>query len=123
MTYEEILKEFESRFKAKDYIKSQQLDGRNGGIKYIQSIVDCDNDTALKILIEIGEFRKVDHFKTEEDMTHTSSSKPTVQCPYCKSTNTHKITTTSKVVNTALFGLFGTKRNKQWHCDSCGSEW
>ncbi len=49
------------------------------------------------------------------------STKPTVECPYCHSTNTKKITNASKAVNTALFGIFGTKRHKQWHCNQCGS--
>lgn len=50
------------------------------------------------------------------------STKPTVECPYCHSTDTAKISTTSKVVNTALFGIFGTKRHKQWHCNHCNSD-
>lgn len=46
----------------------------------------------------------------------------TVKCQYCNSTNVQKITTTSKVVNTALFGIFGTKRHKQFHCNNCGAD-
>ena len=45
------------------------------------------------------------------------------KCPTCNSTNLKKISTTSKVVNTAVFGLFGTKRFKQFHCNNCGFEW
>ena len=45
------------------------------------------------------------------------------KCPTCSSTNLKKISTTSKVVNTAVFGLFGTKRFKQFHCNNCGYEW
>lgn len=44
------------------------------------------------------------------------------ECPYCHSHNTKKITNTSKVINTALFGIFGTKRHKQWHCNNCKSD-
>lgn len=47
---------------------------------------------------------------------------PLVYCPYCNSVNTSKVSTTSKVVNTALFGIFGTKRHKQWHCNDCNSD-
>ena len=51
-------------------------------------------------------------------------SKPSVECPYCHSTNTKKITLTSKTVHTAMFGIFSIGRNsKQWHCHNCGSEW
>ncbi len=45
-----------------------------------------------------------------------------VHCPYCNSVNTSKISTTSKVINTAIFGFFGTKRHKQWHCNQCNSD-
>lgn len=45
-----------------------------------------------------------------------------VECPYCHSKDTKKITTTSKVVNTAVWGIFGTKRHKQWHCNNCNSD-
>ena len=48
--------------------------------------------------------------------------KPLIYCPYCNSVNTSKISSTSKVINTALFGIFGTKRHKQWHCNSCNSD-
>lgn len=50
-------------------------------------------------------------------------TKPTITCPYCHSTDTKKITVTSKVMHTALFGVFSMGRNsKQWHCDHCNSD-
>lgn len=44
-----------------------------------------------------------------------------VQCPYCHSYDTVKISTTAKAVNTAVFGLVGQKRKYQWHCKNCNS--
>lgn len=49
-------------------------------------------------------------------------TEPTVYCPYCNSLNTEKISTTSKVINTAVWGIFGTKRHKQYHCNNCKSD-
>lgn len=50
-------------------------------------------------------------------------SKPTVECPYCHSNDTKKITNTSKAVHTALFGIFAMgKVSKQWHCNQCNSD-
>lgn len=47
----------------------------------------------------------------------------TVKCPYCNSTNTKKISTTSKVGSVALFGIFAVgKVSKQWHCNNCKSD-
>ena len=46
-----------------------------------------------------------------------------VECPYCHSTNTKKITNTSKAIHTALFGIFSMGRNrKNYHCNKCGSD-
>ena len=45
-----------------------------------------------------------------------------VSCPYCQSKNTRKISTGSKALNTAMFGIFGNKRKYQWHCNQCGSD-
>lgn len=58
----------------------------------------------------------------ERKRKNPSRSCITIECPYCHSTNTSKITSTSKIVNTALFGVFGTKRHKEWHCNRCGSD-
>lgn len=56
-------------------------------------------------------------------MEKVSESSPTIKCPYCNSTNTKKITTTSKAVHTAFFGIFSMGRNaKQWHCNQCESD-
>lgn len=46
-----------------------------------------------------------------------------VSCPYCKSTNTSKITTTSKAIHTMAFGIYSVNRNsKEWHCNNCKSD-
>lgn len=44
-----------------------------------------------------------------------------IKCPFCSSNNVTKITNTEKVVNIALFGIFGQKRKYQWHCNNCKS--
>lgn len=46
-----------------------------------------------------------------------------IQCPYCQSVNTKKITTGSKIARTALFGIFSISRNcKNYHCNNCGAD-
>lgn len=63
---------------------------------------------------------------TQDEYSSTGyhhSNKPVVECPYCHSTDTKKITNTSKAVHTAVFGIFSMSRNsKQWHCNKCGSD-
>lgn len=49
--------------------------------------------------------------------------KSMVECPYCHSTNTKKISNLSKAGSVALFGIFALgKTSKQWHCNSCNSD-
>lgn len=48
--------------------------------------------------------------------------KPTVECPYCHSTNTKKISGTGRWLSTGIFGLASGKIGKQWHCNSCKSD-
>lgn len=48
---------------------------------------------------------------------------PRIQCPTCHSTSVKRISTTAKVTNTAMFGLFGQKRKHQFQCQKCHYEW
>lgn len=50
------------------------------------------------------------------------SSTSSISCPYCHSTNTKKISGTSRWFSTGLFGLASSKIGKQWHCNSCKSD-
>ena len=43
------------------------------------------------------------------------------ECPYCHSNSTNRITATDKVINIAMFGIYGQKRKYQWHCNNCKS--
>lgn len=46
-----------------------------------------------------------------------------IKCPTCGSSKITNVTTGEKIVNIALFGLFGNRRKKKFHCKSCGYEW
>ena len=74
-------------------------------------IIPTEYGTAL-MCTECMEVEKLDDVK----------SFSSVVCPYCHSKNTKKISTVAKVTNTVMFGIFGTKRHKQWHCNNCKSD-
>ncbi len=44
-------------------------------------------------------------------------------CPTCNSTDISPIDVSSRVLDTALFGVLGTKRYKTFQCNHCGYEW
>lgn len=46
-----------------------------------------------------------------------------VECPYCHSMNTSKISTVSRMTSTAMFGLASKKIGKTHKCNDCGSTW
>lgn len=48
-------------------------------------------------------------------------SKP--KCSTCQSENIQKISTMTKAGSVALWGIFSQKIKKQWHYNSCWSEW
>lgn len=58
-----------------------------------------------------------ERIKTQQDL----DSGKRVVCPYCKSTNTEKISTVSRAVSVSLVGAASGKIGKQWHCKNCGS--
>ena len=55
--------------------------------------------------------------------TAPQPSTPAITCPYCKSTNTKKISGLSKAVSVGIFGIFALgKTTKQFHCNNCKSD-
>lgn len=60
---------------------------------------------------------------TYHKMLKSPNAPPVITCPYCKSTNTKKITTASKAGSVAMWGIFALgKTTKQWHCNNCKSD-
>lgn len=111
-----------------EFIKKNQT---SEAINYIKDYFNCDEETAKEVFIE---------FKVDHDVIFTPSKKLSdaeiaynnmlaqswlnqPKCPTCGSKNLKKISTVSKAVNTAMFGIWGTKRNKTFHCNNCGYEW
>ena len=127
MNVEDAGKIFDDKGNAADYIRICQQQGLSGCIEYIQQITGCDANIAEQ-LISQSDFLNPSQFQlSPAEIAHNRQeaqdllNKP--KCPTCSSTNLKKISTTSKVVNTAVFGLFGTKRFKRFHCNNCGYEW
>lgn len=102
---------------------------------YIKDESETINERAKRIYGDIANKYGGNRFSPEEYDTWTdevmnrhtndNSSKQHNQpkCPTCGSTNIKKITATQKASNAVLFGLFGNKRKKQFHCNNCGYEW
>lgn len=99
-------------------------DEKQQALTKIKELTNCTNDMAANIVLELSKgitplsSAEIAHNRQEaQDLLN----KP--KCPTCNSTNLKKISTTSKIFNTAVFGLLGTKRHKTFHCNNCGYEW
>lgn len=67
------------------------------------------------------EWQKAAEFQHRMDV-YNEAKHPHVECPYCHSTNTEKISTMSRAVSVSLVGAASGKIGKQWHCKQCGSD-
>ncbi len=91
--------------------------------EFIEKVVKPNpnfDQTAYERLPEIRALYKRQNEMLKNEM---QEQKDVPKCPTCQSANIKKISVTSKVTNTALFGLLGTKRYKTFHCNNCGYEW
>lgn len=62
-----------------------------------------------------------EHREYERITQEYKENLPKVQCPYCKSMDTVKISMMSTMASTAMWGLNSKKIGKQWHCNNCKS--
>ena len=98
-----------------DDIRDEYLCPTCGHKMWYISSCEIDDETGLTIGESWQDERRIGNDNID--------IKPTISCPYCQSTNTKKISGTSKAVHTALFGIFSLSRNsKQWHCNNCKSD-
>ena len=89
--------------------------------------------TYLKYLKRKAQKERLEYERLHPSYTISASSnressvkpinKPVPKCPTCGSTNVERISTTSKVIGGALFGLFSSNVRNTMHCKNCGYKW
>ncbi len=105
-----------------DYLREQE----NPGIlehEKIQKEINKKkkNEEAACKQEEIKRKAELNRIKENQQLQQDLASGKRVICPYCKSTNTEKISTVSRAVSVSLVGAASGKIGKQWHCKQCGS--
>ena len=86
---------------------------------------DTDKDVEEGILCEEGyslEFMD-DGDEKEQAASAVDNYTEKIKCPTCGSPDIKKITGKSKTGSVALWIIFSREEDKQWRCNSCGSEW
>lgn len=79
-------------------------------------------DEIIKQKVEEANRRADELPQYMKDAIKDSINSPTITCPYCKSTNTKKLSTWQRGLSFSFFGFGSSKVGKQWHCNSCGSD-
>lgn len=109
MTDDEILKKYQSY--------RQSIEKQTGKIMSDKEFID-----GLKIARKENLVRFADGYINKEKLNENISNN-VIFCPYCNSTDTKRITITSKAVHTAFIGIFSMSRNsKNFHCNNCKSD-
>ena len=99
---------------------------KNKAIDYIIAKTGCNNNEAVEVIEDMMHMTKLQStknvsYETEiKPQRHEEHNIP--KCPTCGSSNIEIISMTSKITNTMLFGIFGNKRKKQFHCNNCKYE-
>lgn len=82
---------------------------------FIEAMIKLHDSDIIEYETKMSQFRTQVVSQEQEN-----SNVPT--CPYCKSTNIKKISTSSRMLSTGFWGLGSGKVGKQWHCNQCGSD-
>ena len=84
-------------------------------------VVEREREAARQKYARLREQHKAEEQQAARKEQQDLASGKRVVCPYCKSTNTEKISTVSRAVSVSLVGAASGKIGKQWHCKQCGS--
>ena len=94
----------------------------NSDRQFLEAMINLKKKDPIEYQLKMSQF-KANLKQQEQAQESKREEENTIHCPYCNSTNVKKITTTSKAVHTAIFGIFSMGRNsKQWHCNDCKSD-
>ena len=106
-----------------DDVREEYLCPKCGKPMWYLSSYEIDDDTGLTIgdcwFDDSRDVKSPAPFAKPSPML----SNPTITCPYCKSTNTKKISRLSKAVSVGFLGIFALgKATKQFHCNNCKAD-
>lgn len=102
-----------------------------GDIKYLYGCNDCneytaflneENDNPNKVCRHCNSNNIYLKKAIDVDEAHRKYGDPVIECPYCHSKDTKKISTGSRMLSAGLFGFGSSKIGKQWHCNNCKSD-
>ena len=95
----------------------------NNSRQLLDAMVDLHKKDIIEYELKISQFRNQYEQGKQAQKQESSGNSNIPKCPYCNSTDLKKISGFSKAGSVALFGIFSVgKVSKQWHCNSCKSD-
>lgn len=101
-----------------DYMAEQKYPGIHEKVKQERYQENIESEKYFEAL---EQHKQAEQRQAARKEQQDLASGKRVICPYCKSTNTEKISTVSRAVSVSLVGAASGKIGKQWHCKQCGS--
>lgn len=89
-------------------------------VNFLEAMSALHDTDIIEYESRMSQFRT--QVQQQEQQKSSGSTSTQVTCPYCHSTNVKKISGTSKAASVALWGIFSQKVRKNFHCNSCKSE-
>lgn len=97
------------------------LEKTSNNITFFDAMIKLKQDDIVEYELKMSQFRS--QISQQAQIQESSKISDSPKCPYCNSTNLKKISGFSKAGSVALFGIFAVgKVGKQWHCNSCKSD-
>lgn len=85
-------------------------------------VVEREREAARQEMARLREQHKAEERQVARQEQQDLASGKRIVCPYCKSTNTEKISRVSRGVSIYALGIASPKLGKQWHCKNCKSD-
>lgn len=109
-------KEFKSPIPDGNLVKAISTDEN-----FMKAMTELYENDPIEYQLKMSQFKA--NLQQQESSKVEEEEDNTLRCPTCNSSNVNHISATAKAANTILFGIFGTKRHKTFHCNNCKYEW
>lgn len=91
---------------------------------FIQAMIKLHDEDPIEYQLKLQQLKnakeqqkQVEEKKQEECITNCP------HCPTCGSSNLAKVSSFSKIIDSAVWGIGSAQRYKTFHCNNCGYEW
>lgn len=88
---------------------------------FLEAMIKLKKDNIIDYELKMSHFRNQVAQQKQLEKQQQDSGNP--HCPTCGSTNLEKISESSKIMDSIIWGIGGKQRYKTYHCNNCGYEW